>query len=642
MKFFNNLKIPKSELQVCYLDSITTLLTNNWSDVYFVWNTNKTDKRCSDSDIESKYYFALDYDVRQNAWWNITDDELRDWYKFLKETLDNDEILCDYNMIVFSWNWFHVYYVTEKDLAWDKNKYKDYVRYFMQYSDELFGDEKFITDKACCNLSRIMRLPWTKNTKRETKFWLEPKEVKILIENNKTFPFDNVEEYARKYKKSKDSEYEAHTYVNKSIIWDNPVYDAINQIDIREIVCEHFWVQMQNDWKNFKSKSDWKNMWMYVIDNILVNTWSTHLKSSKPWYNCFSFVKFEKWLSDADTFTFFIDKFQHVKNIDENKPKNDYKKKQQESNLPQINDVSDYVMNFWELLYQSQKYRQWISKKTLCTYWIFDKYFQWILPDDLVVIWADTWVWKSELSYKIAIENARRWKKVLLFNLEWSLEEIALREIQRRISEITEVKTAKYRYDGSSYKEEEKKVIKEFSTNIKENLHVYNKTAKTTLAFLKEMITKSRDKYDMFIIDHLHYIHLESENENRETWEIMRELKLMTDTIKKPVVLVSHLRKRNKKLNPIPDEFDLHWSSNIPKEATTIILLCKEDDFPWYVPHKYNSKRYSVTRIMLKKWRSWLGRIEFIAIYDLEKKDYVHDIYLDKEKTSTNEKNFTF
>lgn len=641
IQFIEKLKIPQDMVQICYLNSTTTLATHNGKDVYFVGNTKVKHKRCDDTEIDEKYYFAMDYDVRQSAGGDISDSELMEAYEYIRDTLNQDKYLCNYSMIVHSWNWFHVYYVTNKNLAAGVEEYKSYVKYWQEYSDTVFGNKTFYTDKSCCNLARIFRLPGTENTKRVKKFWLEPTKTEVLDQKLAVFPYDDVATLAKRYEDKKSAEYEATCFVKQ---WssDNPVYDAINKLDIRDIVCQHFWIQMQKDNKNFKSDKDGNNMGMYVSeDNILVNTGSSRLWSNKPWYNCFSFVKYERWLSDADTFTFFVDNFHEVKKVDD-ETRGLEQKKIQESSKPSIKDPGEYVIDFWQLLDRAKDYRQQITKDSLCSYWIFDKYFQGILPDDLIVIWADTGVGKSEISYKIAIENTLKNKKVLLFTLEWSLEEIALREIQRSIAKDKEVTTAKYRYNGDLYKEEEENAIKRMSDKVKRNLHIYNKNAKTTMAFLKELITKTKDQYDLFIIDHLHYIHLDTDNENRETWEIMRELKMMTDVMKKPVVLVSHLRKRNRKAQPVPTEYDLHWSSNISKEATTIMLLCREEERPSFVPTIYQKQRYSLTRIICPKNRAWLWRIEFLAVYDLEKKDYLPNMYLDQENSTAKGEDFTF
>jgi len=59
----------------------------------------------------------------------------------------------------------------------------------------------------------------------------------------------------------------------------------------------------------------------------------------------------------------------------------------------------------------------------------------------------------------------------------------------------------------------------------------------------------------------------------------MRELKTITDIIKKPILLVSHLRKKttDAKKKSEPDLNDLYGSSNIAKEATTILFVLKDE-----------------------------------------------------------------
>lgn len=60
--------------------------------------------------------------------------------------------------------------MTNKNLAAGVEEYKSYVKYWQEYSDTVFGNKTFYTDKSCCNLARIFRLPGTENTKRVKKF----------------------------------------------------------------------------------------------------------------------------------------------------------------------------------------------------------------------------------------------------------------------------------------------------------------------------------------------------------------------------------------------------------------------------------------------------------------------------------------
>lgn len=286
-----------------------------------------------------------------------------------------------------------------------------------------------------------------------------------------------------------------------------------------------------------------------------------------------------------------------------------------------------HVINFRDLLEQTASERQQIDIDNICKYGIgvLDNYLWWILPSELVVIWADTGCWKSELAYSIAIENAKRWKKILLFSLEWDINEIALRYMQREIAAVKKVKTIDYRFNLKDFKQDELMILEELMDSRAENLMIFKKNEIPTLEFISEMIDTYKDYADMFIIDHINYIEFPSkQNEIEAIWKVMRKLKTITDIIKKPVVLMSHLRKRRKDLDPT--EQDLYWSSNIAKEATTIILINKMD-LSWNdIAHSKDAKRYSWTKLIASKSRAWLPTVsKFACVYDRWWKCYVDE-----------------
>lgn len=83
---------------------------------------------------------------------------------------------------------------------------------------------------------------------------------------------------------------------------------------------------------------------------------------------------------------------------------------------------------------------------------------------------------------------------------------------------------------------------------------------------------------DLIIIDHLHYFDIEDDNENKGMKEIVKTIKWISDFIEKPIILVAHLRKRDRKFPELAagmDEF--HGSSDITKIATKIITMGKGD-----------------------------------------------------------------
>jgi len=179
-------------------------------------------------------------------------------------------------------------------------------------------------------------------------------------------------------------------------------------------------------------------------------------------------------------------------------------------------------MSYGELLEEASKTRQSLSKSSICSYGlkVLDEYIGGILPSELVVIGADSGLGKSELAYIIALENAKNGKNVLLLALEGDLHEIALRHLQRLINEEKinlHLKTSPYRFNlDPQIKVIEEKVIKDMSTKIKDNLRIFKKTQIPTLQNVRDLIMRWKDWADMIIIDHLHYIYLDRDDENRE------------------------------------------------------------------------------------------------------------------------------
>lgn len=298
-----------------------------------------------------------------------------------------------------------------------------------------------------------------------------------------------------------------------------------------------------------------------------------------------------------------------------------------------MGNAREEVITFADLLVDAECERRKVNLDTVCKYWIeiLDRYMGGILPNELVVVGADTGMGKSEVAYKIAITNAQRGKKVLLFALEWDLNEVALRYMQKTISELYPLKTIDFRFNRK--KEHAKYVDQivewlEWVDRVK-NLLIFKKQQVPTMELLADMIEQMKDWVDMIIIDHLHYIQFgNASQEIEEIGKVMRQVKQITDTIKKPIIIMSHLRKRKKELDPT--EQDLYWSSNIAKEANTIILLTRmENNHVEKLVDNWvqDDLRYAGTKIIVEKSRTGLAvPTKFSAVYDLDRKDYVDEL----------------
>jgi len=280
----------------------------------------------------------------------------------------------------------------------------------------------------------------------------------------------------------------------------------------------------------------------------------------------------------------------------------------------------------------------------ICKYGIqiLDEYLWGILENELVVIWAGSWVWKTELAWQVAITNAMRWKKVALLSLEWDVGEISYRYFQREINKKRKkdfLWWPEYRLNLTNVEKEEQKVLKEIPKELIENLKIFDKSFIPDREKLLRLLEEECDNVDMFVIDHLHYLDYGADERNGIT-EIVRWIKEMTEIIKVPVVLISHLRRDFDKNWKLPTKSDLHWSSNIEKNANTVILIASnteneeliEFDNPW------QSAYLRWTRLVVDKNRTWMPvPAIFDATFDIRTKEYL--VWPKHQYISPDEKN---
>ena len=214
-----------------------------------------------------------------------------------------------------------------------------------------------------------------------------------------------------------------------------------------------------------------------------------------------------------------------------------------------------------------------------------------IAPSELVLIGADTGIGKTEFANSIAFHNAKKGKRVYLFSLEGDKYEVANRERYKRYVEmIKDVNRGKQPYEKyvniipykkfimNDFDDENVKMAMEIlnldSLMAKEfqNLKIYSREDALNIQTFCEHLEMIKDDADLVIIDHLHYFDFLSNNEHAEITEIMKRIKKLQDKLRIPIIVVSHLRKKQND-RVFPDNNDFHGSSNIPKQADTCIIL---------------------------------------------------------------------
>jgi|6_EtaG_2_1085325.scaffolds.fasta_scaffold05018_8 replicative DNA helicase len=208
-----------------------------------------------------------------------------------------------------------------------------------------------------------------------------------------------------------------------------------------------------------------------------------------------------------------------------------------------------------------------------------DKTLYGIAPAELVIIGADTGHGKSFLANHIALTNAQQGRKVYLFSLEGHKNEvinrwkwsIICREYYKDPIGL-DMKYALYELNGIPGIERYDKKAEEELLGYKDNLFIFDRSTDLTVPILTQQISAITDA-DLVVIDHLHYFDmLNDKSETQNISEIMKAIKGLTEDYNLPVVLVSHLRKKDGKRG-LPDNEDLMGSSNIAKIATTCIFI---------------------------------------------------------------------
>jgi len=255
---------------------------------------------------------------------------------------------------------------------------------------------------------------------------------------------------------------------------------------------------------------------------------------------------------------------------------------------------------------------------------------------------AASWVGKTELAVNIALHNAMRWKRVALFSLEWDVWEITYRYFQREINKKIMkdkwkvMRWPEYRLNlRTDIEDLERDVYNEMPKEM-DNLMIFDKSFIPNRTALLQMLQDTYQQGDLFVIDHLHYLDFW---ENEYSWisEIVKWIKEMTELMEKPVVLVSHLSRKNSENKRLPNISDLHWSSNIEKNANTIILLTPDVQNE-YIDARKDKSYLRPTKMIVGKNRTWMPVPAIFDItYDLRTKEYRKDVELNS--LSTDEKN---
>lgn len=252
-----------------------------------------------------------------------------------------------------------------------------------------------------------------------------------------------------------------------------------------------------------------------------------------------------------------------------------------------------------------------------------------IMPNDLIVLGAKLGAGKTQLATAISLAVAQAGHPVHYFALE-----AENREIERRIKfgllysryckagnkarlRFSDWRIGRLEQKFAPYEagadEELKKVTK--------NLHTLYRTAGDfTLKALERHLMQVVHKTRLIVLDHLHYVDTEGEDENVAYKAV---IKLVRDIVLRygvPIIVVAHLRKNQTyRTAPLVNSYeDFHGTSDVPKIATTAIMLGPADSLPEAIPEA--SYLYP-TLINIVKSRMDGGVKRYTALVDFDQRN---------------------
>ncbi len=182
---------------------------------------------------------------------------------------------------------------------------------------------------------------------------------------------------------------------------------------------------------------------------------------------------------------------------------------------------------------------------------------------------------KSAMAGTIAVNVAQKGKRVLMFSMEMSGEELA----GRFVSRLGGLSGEKIKKPGEMTDEDWDKYVIGMEKAGKLPITINSQGALTPADVASEVSkTKNKDGLDLVVIDYLQLMGggRKSDNRVQEISYITRTLKNLAVSLKVPIILLSQLSRSNEKERRAPQLTDLRDSGSIEQDANTILLIQRE------------------------------------------------------------------
>lgn len=211
-----------------------------------------------------------------------------------------------------------------------------------------------------------------------------------------------------------------------------------------------------------------------------------------------------------------------------------------------------------------------------------------IAPHDLVLLGAYSGAGKTQFCVNLALQNIKRGKRVHFIALEAEPGEI---EDRLRFSDVLG------RYYADRFRPQRKAgeiginyhdyICGEFEEFLEAyeyenppeyylNLKTFYKEKVFDIESLTNLMYGIHAETDLIIVDHIHYFDYDDAHENQSLKLIAKRARQICLEIGKPMILISHMRKKDRKsLEAAPGLDEFHGSSDLTKIATKVLTLAR-------------------------------------------------------------------
>lgn len=242
-----------------------------------------------------------------------------------------------------------------------------------------------------------------------------------------------------------------------------------------------------------------------------------------------------------------------------------------------------------------------------------------IYPTDVVLVSAKTGAGKTHIATVMAESSARQGRRVGFFALEAHRTEIEQRMLYREMIAICREIHDKppawgysaYIYDPLPWTPLATEAARRLTGALQGRLRTHYGGSEFSPQDIHRHFQALRDQVDLIILDHLHFLNLDSGKENSQMKHALKAIRDSALEMEVPIIVVAHLRKsdgRSKALLPSID--DIHGSSDISKIATKAVVLAPGHTLnrtePWLAP-----TLMQVTKDRIGGTQSFAARVEF-------------------------------